>query len=106
MNARDRRHAHYRGCLTAPTSRDMAVAQAVDEHLTDLGSGHQLRWDNDTHEWVWEQAIGDNWAEAHRYRDLDEFARAQALDIPAATEPHTTSAATAVDHPVKEMDRE
>lgn len=81
MNARQRRRAHYLRSLSAPAGHDAAVAQAVDQHLADLDDGHRLRWDAGV--WIWEQAVGDQWAEIRRYPDLASFARAQALDIPA-----------------------
>lgn len=84
MNARQRRRAHYLRSLSAPTSREAAVAQAVDQHLADLAPNVVLEWDETTGEWIRLEKCGSAWAEAHRYPDLDTFARAEALDIPAA----------------------
>ena len=87
MTARTRRHAHYRNCLSAPATREAAVAQVVDQHLADLGSAHRLEWDGIDGVWVWQQQVGDVWADVHIYPDLQAFASAQALDIPATAGP-------------------
>lgn len=83
MTARTRRRAHYRACLSAPATREAAVAQAGAQHLADLRPANRLAWDDDLRAWVWQQQVGDVWADAHTYPTLQAFAEAQALDIPA-----------------------
>lgn len=84
MNARQRRRAHYLRSLSAPASRDAAVAQAVDQYLADLGPNVAITRDPDG-QIVWLEKVGDQWAEAARYPDLDAFARAHAIEIPAVS---------------------
>lgn len=81
MNYRMRRRAHYLNALSAPRSRDAALAQAVDRYLADLGPNVRLRRDGGAV--ILDEKVGEYWAEAHRYPDMDAFARAHALDVPA-----------------------
>jgi hypothetical protein len=91
MNARQRRRAHYLRNLSAPATREAAVAQAVDQHLADLGDNVHLQRDDATGEWIRLERVGDQWAEACRYPDLDAFVRAEALDIPAVAGGRSTT---------------